>query len=89
MLDLSVTSNGTVTTQTSSARFKENVEPLRDDFHKVPSLQPKSFTYKESGQRAIGYMAEDLDDQDLQDLVAYDQEGNPLSIHYKLAGGAR
>jgi hypothetical protein len=82
--DLTIDSQGNVAPQTSSVRFKENVEPLTGDFHKILSLEPKSFTYRESGQRAIGYTAEDLHDQDLRDLVTYDQEGNPLSIQYKL-----
>jgi hypothetical protein len=83
-LDLTVDQFGNVKPQTSSVRFKENVEPLADDFHKILSLQPKSFSYKDSGQRAIGYTAEDLHDQDLTELVSYDQEGKPLSIQYKL-----
>ena len=82
--DLTVNSSGTVAPQTSSLRFKEDVQPLSDDFHKILALEPKSFRYKESGDRAIGYAAEDLDALGLDGLVGYDPEGQPLTINYKL-----
>ncbi len=82
--DLVVDSNGNVGTQLSSARFKEDVEPLAADFHKILALEPKSFTYRESGERSIGYMAEEVDGAGVNDLVSYDAEGKPLSVHYKM-----
>ncbi|MDX6531876.1 MAG: hypothetical protein QOH41_4166 [Blastocatellia bacterium] len=82
--DLTVDHNGNITPQTSSLRFKENVETLNEDFQKILALQPKSFTYKETGVRGIGYAAEELDELELNNLVGYDADGKPLTINYKL-----
>jgi hypothetical protein len=82
--DLVINSSGGIGTKLSSLRFKENVEPLKDDFHKILTLEPKSFSYRDSGDEGIGYMAEDLDDAKLGRLVSYDSDGKPLSIDYKM-----
>jgi hypothetical protein len=82
--DLVINSSGEVSVQTSSARFKEKIEPLDGDFHRVLALSPRRFTYRESGEQAIGYLAEELDELQLRDLVGYDAEGRPLNINYKM-----
>ena len=82
--DLTIDSAGNITPQTSSLRFKDNVELLNEDFQKILALEPKSFTYKDTGCRGIGYAAEDLDELKLSDLVGYDADNKPLSINYKL-----
>jgi hypothetical protein len=81
--DLTVDQNGNITPQTSSLRFKENVEALNEDFQKILALEPKSFTYKETGVRGIGYAAEEVDELELNNLVGYDAEGKPLTVNYK------
>src|SRR6185295_19107363 len=73
--DLVINASGGIGTKLSSLRFKENVEPLKDDFHKILTLEPKSFSYRDSGDEGIGYMAEDLDDAKLGRLVSYDSDG--------------
>lgn len=83
-VDLVVDSSGNVTTQGSSVRFKEDLQPLQDDFHKVLLLDPKSFLYKETGVRGIGYTAEQVDQVGLTDLVAYGAEGEPMGVQYKM-----
>jgi hypothetical protein len=83
-VDLVVDSNGNVSTQTSSTRFKEKICQLKDDFQKVLSIDPISFTYSATGEPGIGYSAEQLDEKKLNKLVAYDSEGKPLSVHYKM-----
>ncbi|HEV3050672.1 MAG TPA: hypothetical protein VGX50_10200 [Longimicrobium sp.] len=60
------------------------MQPLQEDFSKVLLLQPVSFQEKASGARSIGYLAEDVAGHELQSLVAYDSDGQPLSVHYKL-----
>ncbi|MFL5541948.1 MAG: tail fiber domain-containing protein [Longimicrobiaceae bacterium] len=82
--DLVVDSTGTVAVGTSSARFKENVEPLRGDFDRVLELEPRAFTRQADGGRGIGYLAEEVDALGLRDLVGYDPEGLPLTVDYKL-----
>ncbi|HSS50367.1 MAG TPA: tail fiber domain-containing protein [Thermoanaerobaculia bacterium] len=79
-----VWSNGTVGIQTSSARFKDNIHELKEDFRKVLSLVPVSFNYKGSGQESFGYTAEEVHAKDLHHLVTYDEEGKPFSVNYKL-----
>ena len=59
-VDLVIDSSGNVSPQNSSARFKEDIRPLQDDFHKVLLLEPRSFSYKETGARGIGYTAEEV-----------------------------
>lgn len=83
-VDLVIDPSGNVTTQMSTLRVKDNVEPLNDDFHKILALEPKSFRYKDTGFRGIGYAAEEADQLELSDLVSYDGEGRPLTINYKL-----
>ena len=68
----------------SSARYKDNIQPFKDDWHKILNLEPKQFTYKQSGHQAIGYIAEQLDSIGLKALVYYNEKGEPESIHYQL-----
>ncbi|HSF43666.1 MAG TPA: tail fiber domain-containing protein [Thermoanaerobaculia bacterium] len=82
--DLVIDGAGELKINHSSARFKEDIRDLQDDFHKVLSLAPVSFTYKETGEDGMGYLAEDLHEQGLRNLVSYDSEGQPLSVHYRL-----
>lgn len=82
--DLTVDASGNVAPQTSSARFKEDIEPLQEDFHKIFSADPVSFTNKSTGDREIGYLAENLHENNLENLVSYDAEGKPLSVQYKM-----
>ena len=83
-IDLVADANGNVFLQGSSARFKENISEFRDDFNKILSLKPVSFQCKHSGEGGVGYIAEDLQEKELQNLVSYDAEGKPFSVHYKL-----
>lgn len=83
-VDLVIDGAGNVTPQNSSARFKEDIQPLQDDFHKVLLLEPRSFAYKDTGARGIGYTAEEVAAADLDNLVAYDADGKPLGVHYKM-----
>ncbi len=82
--DLVRGANGALAIQTSSAPFKENIRELKEDFGRILSLIPVSFTYKDSGQEAIGYTAEELHEKELLHLVTYDEEGKPFSVNYKL-----
>lgn len=83
-VDVVADASGNLFKQSSSARFKEAITTFRDDFAKVLSLQPVSFRYKDSGHTSVGYLAEDVHEQELPSLVSYDDEGRPESVHYKL-----
>jgi hypothetical protein len=70
--------------QTSSNRYKEDIQPFEDDYHKIFQADPKSFIDKASGQREIGYIAEEFDEIGLNSLVIYDKEGQPNGLKYEL-----
>ena len=74
--------NGDVYFDSSSARYKKDVKPLEEDFEKIMGLEQKSFVDKASGQREIGYLAEDFDKAGLKDLVLY-HDGRAEGIHYE------
>lgn len=69
---------------TSSARYKDNIQPADDDFHKILQVNPKSFTCKTTRQRGIGFIAEEFDQLGLSNLVIYDKDGRPDAIKYKV-----
>ncbi|MFC1568066.1 tail fiber domain-containing protein [Candidatus Margulisiibacteriota bacterium] len=66
----------------SSRRYKENIRPFRDDFWKILKLEPKAFTWKTNGKETIGYIAEDVDQAGLKDLVLYNESGQPDALSY-------
>ncbi|NPA34309.1 MAG: tail fiber domain-containing protein [Chlorobi bacterium] len=79
---LVVDPTGRVLKSSSSAKYKTNIQPLDDNWSKILSLQPKKYTYKHTGQEAIGYIAEELDSLSLKWLVGYDLTGKPDFIYY-------
>jgi hypothetical protein len=68
----------------SSARYKDNIQPVDIDFHKILQANPKSFTCKTTRQKGIGFIAEEFDQLGLCNLVIYDKDGRPDAIRYKL-----
>jgi len=69
---------------TSSVRYKTNLGPFSGDIQKTLLLEPKSFTYKGSDVRGVGYLAENLEALGLKKLVIYDAQGRSDSIRYHL-----
>ncbi len=67
----------------SSKKYKDDIQPLEDDFYKILKVQPKSFTDKASGERNIGYIAEEFDQLGLNHLVNY-KNGQPDALKYEL-----
>ena len=68
----------------SSLRYKEDIQPLQEDFLKILQLESKSFLYKGTNQRSFGFIAEDLHALGFQNLVSYDEEGLPEGISYPM-----
>jgi hypothetical protein len=66
----------------SSLRFKSNIQPLEDGFATILQAQPKSFAYNPTGTQEIGFIAEDFDALGLKELVNYDKQGLPSGIKY-------
>jgi hypothetical protein len=69
----------------SSARYKDDIQPLEESFDKILRAEPKSFTGKTSGKRGIGFIAEEFDALELKDLVVY-KDGQPDGVKYELVG---
>jgi len=67
----------------SSERYKEDIQPFKDDFNKILEIQPKSFIDKVSGERNIGFIAEEFDSLGLNHLVIY-TDGQPTALKYEL-----
>ena len=78
-----VSSNGELGYALSSKRYKENIAPLKDDFSKILDAQPVTFTAKESKERGLGFIAEDMHELGLSNLVIYDAQGRPESVRYE------
>lgn len=76
------TTTGQVFVDVSSARYKDNIQPLKENFSEILQLEPKSYTDKTSNLKEVGYIAEDLDKLGLNYLVNYDNESLPQSIKY-------
>lgn len=86
--------SGLITFDNSSRRYKTDIKPLYDDFHKILELEPKTYIRPKhiylpseahlfTGKREIGYIAEELDELGLKNIVWYNQEGLPDGINYE------
>ena len=81
-----VNSNGQLGVVTSSARYKEKIEPMKDASAAILSLRPVTFRYKKEldpeGTRQCGLVAEEVAKVD-PDLVANDDSGKPYTVRYE------
>jgi len=77
---------GHLGTVTSSARFKENIQPMDKASEAILSLKPVTFRYKKDlDPEAIpqfGLVAEQVERVNPA-LVAYDNQGKPYSVRYE------
>jgi hypothetical protein len=83
-----INSNGRLGTMTSSARFKEDINPMNHASDALYALKPITFRYKKKvdpeGTSAMqfGLVAEDVERVN-PDLVVRDKEGKPYSVRYE------
>jgi len=81
-----IDSSGHLGTSTSSARYKENIQPMDKASEAILALHPVTFRYKkELDPKAIpqfGLVAEQVEKVD-PDLVARDSDGKPYSVRYE------
>lgn len=83
-----VVNAGGTTCVTSSERFKQDITIL-NDWHDLLDIDVVSYNYKpeyadpvrDKGGKRLGFVAEQVAEIDPQ-LVQYDTEGNPLSVHF-------
>jgi hypothetical protein len=77
---------GQLGTQTSSARFKQNIQSMAESSDVLFSLRPVTFRYKAeidpSGSAQFGLVAEEVEKVDA-DLVLRDGEGKPYTVRYE------
>src|SRR4029453_18912888 len=81
-----VDSNGHLGTQTSSARYKEAIQPMDKASEAILSLKPVTFRYKTAldpkGIPQFGLVAEQVEKVN-PDLVARDDQGKPYTVRYE------
>ena len=81
-----IDSEGHLGTNTSSARFKNNIQSMDKVSEAILSLQPVTFRYKKeldpAGIPQFGLVAEEVEKVN-PDLVARDQNGKPHTVRYE------
>ena len=81
-----VDSTGHLGTTTSSARFKDKIEPMDKASEAILALKPVTFRYKKEldpeGIPQFGLVAEQVEKVD-PDLVARDEQGKPYTVRYE------
>jgi hypothetical protein len=81
-----VGSDGQLGVMTSSARFKDDIQPMKDASDVLLSLQPVTFRYKKEldslGTPQFGLVAEEVAKVD-PDLVVRDESGTPYTVRYE------
>jgi hypothetical protein len=81
-----VDNNGHLGTTTSSARFKDDVQPMDKASEAILALKPVTFRYKKEldpeGIPQFGLVAEEVEKVN-PDLVARDDQGRPYTVRYE------
>src|SRR6266581_3282565 len=81
-----VSAAGQLGTAPSSARFKEEIQPMDKASEAILALKPVSFRYKKEIDpdriRQFGLVAEQVEKVN-PDLVARDGEGKPYTVRYE------
>ncbi len=80
-----VGATGILGTTTSSIKFKENVEDMKNASEDIYKLRPVTFTYTEDETEALQYglIAEEVDNI-FPNLVAKDTNNEPYSVQYHI-----
>lgn len=77
-----ISSTGQLGTVSSSARFKQDIEDMKDHSSFLMNLRPVVFAYKKNPERKqFGLIAEEVAKIE-SDLVVYDEEGLPYTVKY-------
>jgi hypothetical protein len=82
---LHYTSNGTLTTNTSDARLKKNIEPLSSSLHKIQKLQGVSFDWVDENDKSgthLGFIAQDVE-QVIPEVVFENPADGYKGINYQ------
>lgn len=79
---LVIDSSGNIFKNSSSKRYKDDINHLQTNSLTLLNASPVSFRYNGTDMYDIGFIAEDFDALGLKDLVIYDKEGKPDAIKY-------
>ena len=71
-----------VADNTSSARFKENVEDSDYGLFEVLAMRSVEFNLIDDDKRQLGFIAEEVLDLGMEELMDFDEEGRPETFHY-------
>jgi trimeric autotransporter adhesin len=74
-------SNGHITYDTSSARYKDNIRDSQYGLAEVMKLRSTMFEYKDTGRTDVGLIAEEVNEV-IPELVPKDLEGRPDAVSY-------
>ena len=82
-----VNSSGQLGVQTSSRRFKQDIQPMGDASVALLKLEPVTFRYKDSDEQGhkpvqFGLIADDVA-KIFPELVVYDEAGRPETVTYQ------
>jgi hypothetical protein len=78
------TSTGDFYYYSSSKRYKNDIQTWNQDPYQILQAEPRSFIDQASGERNIGYIAEEFEKAGLEELVIYDEKGRPNGLEYQL-----
>ncbi len=76
--------NNTLYYQTSSQKYKTDIRDLDDDFSRLLAAQPRSYTDRNFGTEEIGLIAEELEALGLDNLLVFDDDGEPMAVKYEM-----
>ncbi len=72
--------NATVFNSTSDRNAKDNIKPIENALQTVKQIQGVSFTWKDTGTKSYGYIAQDIEEI-VPEVVSTDAEGRK-SVNY-------
>ncbi len=79
-------SSGLISYLTSSRRYKTNIRTMIDNFSLILKARPVVYNSKNSDASGYGYIAEELDELGLKNLVVYNKNSTPESVNYEMIG---
>lgn len=68
-------------TERSSIDFKKDVNALNSEIDSVMKLRPVSFTWKETNEKDVGLIAEEVNEH-YPEFVKKDEDGNAVGVNY-------
>ena len=76
-----INGEGQLRKESSSRKYKTNIETLEIDPNKVMQLRPVRFEWKTTGQDDVGLIAEEVAES-VEEMVIYDNQGRPDGVKY-------